>query len=152
MKRILDLAEESVDSDSDDDVSDFDDDVSDYNDEVSNNDAYDDVVSDDDNDEDRTIEIECSPFGEPMDFNEVEIGMWVVAVYEMERFLGKVIAKKVGKFNVDCLEKPFGINTPQFFENDEDVWYDKVYKTGVIPQQTQIDADGNKCRKWFWVY
>ena len=166
VKRILNLAEESVDSDFDDDVSDFDDDVSDFDDDVSDfdddvsnndddvsdNDASDDVVSDNDNDEDRTIGMECSPSavsGEPMDFNEVEIGMWVVAVYEMERFLGKVIAKKVGKFNVHCLEKPFGINTPQFFENDEDVWYDKVYN---IHRQTQIDADGNKCRKWFWVY
>lgn len=65
--------------------------------------------------------------------------------------MGKVQHKKEGKIYVLCLEKPFGINVPQTFENDG-VYYDEVYKTDVNPRQTQIDEDGKKTRKWFWVY
>ena len=88
----------------------------------------------------------------PMIFNDVEAGMWVIVVYEGEKFLGKVQDKKVGQFNVLCLEKQSGINIPQNFEKGEGVYYDNVCKTDIKPEQTQVDEDGKKTRKWFWKY
>ena len=88
----------------------------------------------------------------PLKSDEVKTGQWVVARYEGEKFLGKVLKKRGEYFNVHCLEKPFGVNIPQLFEQDTDMWYKEVFDTNVVPHQTQFDADGHKCRKWFWVY
>ena len=86
----------------------------------------------------------------PMKFDDVEAGMWVIVVYEGEKFLGNVQDKKASQFNVLCLEKPFGINVPQNFEKGEGVYYDNVFQTDIKPEQTQVDEDGKKAREWFW--
>ena len=91
-------------------------------------------------------------YGELMHYDDVQPGIWVVVVYEEEKFIGKVQHKKGGEVNVRCLEKPLGINTPQIFEPGEGIYYEKVYKTDIIPTQTQTDVDGKQKRKWFWVY
>ena len=45
---------------------------------------------------------------EPMKYEDVLPGMWVLVRYEEERFLGKVTHKKCGEYYVRCLDKPFG--------------------------------------------
>ena len=47
-----------------------------------------------------------------IEYCDVKEGMWVVVVYEEERFIGKVQHKKAGEVNVRRLEKPLGINLP----------------------------------------
>ena len=87
-----------------------------------------------------------------IEYCDVKAGMWVVVVYEEERFIGKVQHKKAGEVNVRCLEKPLGINLPQLFEPGERIYYAKMYRTDIRPSQTQTDEDGKQKRKWFWVY
>ena len=43
--------------------------------------------------------------------------------YEGGKFIGKILEKRRnGKINVNCLEKPFGINESQEFEHGEEVF------------------------------
>ena len=52
-------------------------------------------------------------------YDDVEVGQWVIDLYEDEKFFGKVIKKGEWDFNgktkksfiVKCLEKPFYIGT-----------------------------------------
>ena len=58
-------------------------------------------------------------YGDPLDYDHVKAGMWVVVLYEEERFIGKVQDKQGVQVNVRCLALPFGINIPQEFEPGE---------------------------------
>ena len=89
---------------------------------------------------------------EPMHYDDVFPGMWVVVIYEGERFLGNVQHKKKGEFNVLCLEKPYGIGEPQSYESGIPIYYDKVYHTNIVPTTTQTDSSGRKQRKWLFTY
>ena len=91
-------------------------------------------------------------YGDPLYYDHVKAGMWVVVLYEEKMFIGKVQYKQGDEVNVRCLALPFGINIPQEFEPGEGIFYDKVYKTDITPMQTQMDKDGKQKRKWFWVY
>ena len=55
-------------------------------------------------------------------------------------------------FMVRCLEKPFGIATPQRYEKGNPIVYHTVYKTDKIYYQTQMDENGKKKRVFFLVY
>ena len=88
---------------------------------------------------------------EPMLFDDIKLGMWVIVIYEEEKFLAKVHCKSTDAptklINVLCLEKPLRINTPQSFTKSSfDV--EKVCRTEIIPYQTQFDENGKKTRKW----
>ena len=79
--------------------------------------------------------------------------MWVIVIYEDEKFLRKVLKKVDGLCCVRCLTKPFGIRTPQDLEREDDaVFYSDIYKTDVKPVLSQIDENGKKGRKWTWNY
>ena len=84
---------------------------------------------------------------DPMDYDDVLIGMWVVVKYEGEKFIRNVDVKKNGEISVLCLEKPFGIREPQSYESGEPIFYDKVYETDIVPKPTQTDHTGKKQRK-----
>ena len=71
-----------------------------------------------------------------IEYCDIKAGMWVVVVYEEERFIRKVQHKMAGEVNVRCLEKPLGINLPQLFEPGEGIYYAKVYRTDIRPSQT----------------
>ena len=48
---------------------------------------------------------------------------------------------------VRCLQKPFGVSVPQQLERENDaVYYDKVYKTCIIPEIKKFG------RKWMYTY
>ena len=84
-------------------------------------------------------------------YNDVTIGMWVITIYEDEKWLGKVVDKKEKQICVRCLEKPFGVKEPQNLEREENaVYFDRVFRTDAVPILTQYDANGKKGRKWFW--
>ena len=89
---------------------------------------------------------------DPMNYNDVLPGMWVVVEYEGEKFLGNVQHKKNGEFNVLCLDKPFGIREPQSYESVVPIYYDKVFQTDIVPTPTQIGSSGRKQRKWLFTY
>ena len=59
--------------------------------------------------------------------------MWLVAKYEGERFLGKFLQKRRGKYIVRCLFMPFGANTPHQSEEDEGTCYTEVYRSDIVP-------------------
>lgn len=90
----------------------------------------------------------------PMEYNNVSSGMWVMVFYEGERFLGNVDRKEGGKIFVKCLEMPFGIRTPQLYENISGSipYYDNVFKTNAQPHGVQVDSDRKKSRKYFFTY
>ena len=89
----------------------------------------------------------------PISYNDVKIGIWVIAIYENEKWLGKVVSKKANQICVHCLEKPYGVREPQNLEREEDaIYFDQVYHTDVVPTLSQIDMSGKKGRKWYWRY
>ena len=49
-------------------------------------------------------------------FDDVNIGMWVIAIYEDEKWLANVVDKRGNQVLVRCLEKPFGVKEPQNLE------------------------------------
>ena len=53
---------------------------------------------------------------QPMPFDDVNIGMWVIAIYEDEKWLANVVDKWGNQVLVHCLEKPFGVKEPQNLE------------------------------------
>ena len=76
---------------------------------------------------------------EPLLFDDIKPGMWVIVIYEEEKFLAKVQHKSTDAptqlINVLFLGKPLGSNTPQSFEKSSfDV--EKVYRTEIRPYQT----------------
>ena len=78
----------------------------------------------------------------------------------MKNTLGKVKKKREWEFNgktkkcfmVRCLEKPFGIATPQRYKKGNPTVYHTVYKTDKIYYQTQVDENEKKKRVFFLVY
>ena len=42
--------------------------------------------------------------------------MWVIAIYEDEKWLANVVDKRGNQVLVCCLEKPFGVKEPQNLE------------------------------------
>ena len=84
---------------------------------------------------------------EPMLFDDIKPGVWVIVIYEEEQFLVKVQHKSTDApthlINVLCLEKPLGINTPKSFEKSS-FDAEKVYRTEIRPYQTQIDKNGKR--------
>lgn len=44
-------------------------------------------------------------------------------------------------FRVRCLEKLFGIATPQRYEKGDPIVYHTVYNTDKTPYQTQVDEN-----------
>ena len=89
---------------------------------------------------------------EPMAYDDVSAGMWVVVMYEEERFLGKVIEKRCGEYLVKCLSMPFGVRIPQQYEDDDGVYYTEVFQTDIVPENKRIIQDGKKSREYYWVY
>ena len=86
-------------------------------------------------------------------YNDVTIGMWVITIYEDEKWLGKVVDKKEKQICVRYLEKPFGGKEPQNLEREENaVYFDRVFRTDAVPILTQYDANGKNGRKWCWHY
>ena len=51
-----------------------------------------------------------------------------------------------------CLSMPFGVNTPQQFEENEGVYYTEVYQSHIVPENKQIYNDSKKSREYYWVY
>ena len=49
-------------------------------------------------------------------FDDVNIGMWVIAIYEDEKWLANIVDKRGNQVLVCCLEKPFGVKEPQNLE------------------------------------
>lgn len=100
---------------------------------------------------------------EPMQYDDVEVGMWVVVAYDGRKYLGKVMKKEMvkgnkatGKYTVKCLSEPFPIplhlNRSQLFENVEPTWYPEVWRTNAVVKQVQIDKKGKRSRKWYYTY
>ena len=110
------------------------------------------ILTPDSESEEDKDNVEMSVCDDPMHNNDVLLGMWVVVKYEGEKFLGKVMDKKCGEYLVRCLNKPFGISTPQTYESDEGIYYTEVYQTDVTPENKQIMKDGKKSREYYWVY
>lgn len=42
-------------------------------------------------------------------YEDVALNSWVIVQYEEEKFVGRVIEKKVGQYKVQCLNMPYGI-------------------------------------------
>ena len=75
------------------------------------------------------------------------MGVWVIAMYERERFLGIVehINMEYEQAKVRCLEKPFSINIPQALEKESKSVYchkDNLYEAPTIPD---IIEKNRKC-------
>ena len=103
------------------------------------------LSDDDDQSFDNTVD-ELVVSDDPMHYDDVLIGRWVIVKYEGEKFIGNVDSKRNGEFLVRCLEKPFGIREPQSYESGEPIYYDEVYGTSAIPTPTRIG------RKWLFKY
>ena len=107
----------------------------------------------------RSVEIEEGQMNKPekglipIPYQKVKEGMWVIVIYKEEKWIRKVVTKCHDQVCVRCLEKPFGIHQPQLLEKEEDsIYFSQVYHTDITPEQTQIDTNGRKGRKWFWHY
>ena len=87
----------------------------------------------------------------PTPYEKVNEGIWVIAIYEEEKWIGKVVTKCHDQY-VRCLEKPFGIHQWQLLAREDSIYFSQVYHTDITPEQTQIDTNGRKGRKWFWHY
>ena len=87
----------------------------------------------------------------PLNFDDVDLISWVLVLYEGEKFLGRVLTKAAGKFEVQCLQKPYGIRNAQQFELDA-IYYRQVYEASIKPWATELDDDGNRTRKTFYKY
>ena len=87
----------------------------------------------------------------PLNFDDVDLNSWVLVLYEGEKFLGRVLMKVAGKFEVQCLQKPHGIRNAQHFEFDA-IYYYQVYKAPIKPGAKELDDDGNRTRKTFYKY
>ena len=90
---------------------------------------------------------------EELSFEDVPVNSWVLVLYQGEKFLGQCLRKINGKFRVQCLLMPYGIRSVQVFQKEVDaVYYDKVYKTPIIPWTTELDDEGKRTRKTFYKY
>ena len=85
-------------------------------------------------------------------FDDVNIGTWVIAIYEDEKWLADVVYTRGNQVLVRCLEKPFGVKEPQNLEWEEDtIFIEQVFHTDV-PTLSQIASNRKKGCKWFWHY
>ena len=50
---------------------------------------------------------------------------------------------------VRCLSMPFGVNTPQQLEEDEDIYYTEVYQSNIVPENKQIYKKGKKSGEYY---
>ena len=79
--------------------------------------------------------------------------MWVIPIYEDEKWLANIVDKRGNQVLVCCLEKPFGVKEPQNLEWEEDaIFIEQVFHTDVMPTLSQIAPNGKKGCKWFWNY
>ena len=70
---------------------------------------------------------------QPIPFDVVNIGMWVIPIYEDEKWLANVVDKRGNQVLVRCLEKPFGIKEPQTLEREQDAYFvEQVFHTDVV--------------------
>ena len=53
---------------------------------------------------------------QPIPFDDVNIRMRVIAIYEDEKWLADVVYTRGNQVLVRCLEKPFGVKEPQNLE------------------------------------
>ena len=104
----------------------------------------------------RSVEIEEGQMNKPEEElipipdEKVKEVMSVIVTYEEEKWIGKVVTKCHDQVCVRCLEKLFAIHQPQLLEREEDsIYFSQVYHTDVIAEQTQINPNGRKGRKWF---
>ena len=61
-------------------------------------------------------------------------------LYEGEKFLGHILPKAAGKFEVQCLQKPYRIQNALQFELDA-IYNHQVYKAPIKPWATELDDD-----------
>ena len=54
----------------------------------------------------------------PLNFDDVDLNSWVLVLHEGEKLLGCILTKAAGKFGVQCLRKPYGIQNTQQFDLD----------------------------------
>ena len=87
---------------------------------------------------------------QPIPFDGVNIRMWVIAIYEDEKWLANVVDKRGNQVLVCCLEKPFGVKEPQNLEQEDVIFIEQVFHTDVVPTLLQIAPNGKKEHKWFW--
>ena len=66
-------------------------------------------------------------------------------IYEEEKFTGEVANVVDGQAAWQCLTKPLGINTLQYFEADA-LYYETVYYTSIMPKLVKVG------RSWKWSY
>ena len=57
---------------------------------------------------------------QPIPFDDVNIGMWVIDIYQNEKWLANVVDKRGNQVLVRCLEEPFGVKEPQNLQREED--------------------------------
>ena len=77
-----------------------------------------------------------------MNIDDVKIEQWVKVSYESELFLGKVQSKSSTHCLVRCLNMPYGTDSPQELERENDaIYYSEVYATTVTPE---LKKDGRK--------
>ena len=57
---------------------------------------------------------------QPIPFDDVNIGMWVIDIYQDEKWLANVVDKRGNQVLVRCLEEPFGVKEPQNLQREED--------------------------------
>ena len=79
--------------------------------------------------------------------------MWVIDIYQDEKWLANVVDKRGNQVLVCCLEKPFGVKKPQNLEREEDaIFVEQVFHTDIGPTLSQIAQNDKKGHKWFWCY
>ena len=90
----------------------------------------------------RSVEIEEGQMNKPEEglipipYEKVKEGMWVIVIYEEEKWIGKVVTKCHDQVCVRCLEKPFGLHQSQLLERQEDsIYFSHVCHTDITPQQ-----------------
>ena len=73
----------------------------------------------------------------PIPYEKVKEWMWVIVIYEEEKWIGKVVTKGHDQVCVRCLEKPFVIHQPvvgerrrfHLFQPGLSQWYHTRYPT-----------------------
>ena len=84
-----------------------------------------------------------------LEYETVKSGMWVMVIYDEEKWIGRVLEKAEGQVRVQCLEMLFGVTGSQKLKSDhEGKFYFQVYKTDVIPRQSSSGTG----KKLLWNY
>ena len=61
-------------------------------------------------------------------YEDARVDAWGLINYEGGKFIWKILEKRNGEINVNCLEKPFGINESQEFEHGENSFISRYTK------------------------